>query len=128
MAPLPGWLFMIAGVAVSGYVKYIESKSDNKLSLFFWLGIAFVLYGFGKEVVKRLGKKHEKQELQEPPAREEVHADHGTAHKRTQETHKHVQGQQHPSHPHNPNHKGCGQCHAPNHVNANFCHKCGGSF
>lgn len=135
MAPLPGWLFMIVGVAVMSYSKYIETKgSEINLIAFFWLGVGFLMWGIGREVIKRLYTKKPQQHKVGPPPKKEHDHDHrhpagnkfhGQSHHKT---HVHTQPQKHPSHPHKLANKNCPRCHGLNSGSAKFCNQCGHEF
>jgi hypothetical protein len=135
---LPGWAFMLVGLAIMGYTKFIQLKQPTaKIGIFFWVGIAFLVFGLLREFVPRILTKKPKKELVGPPP--------GTAAMRAQTqplpthhpaqhavpphaTHQHVTPQQYPSHPYQPQHKQCPRCHQLTHGTAKFCHSCGHQF
>ncbi len=48
---IPGWVFAVIGVAVASYSKFVQSRSAQPkgvLTLFFWVGIALLVYGVFK--------------------------------------------------------------------------------
>lgn len=125
--PLPGWLWMISGLVIIAYTKFIQArKPESKIGLFFWIGIAFIVYGILREFVPRMMSRRAKKERQGPPP----HVVHnylrpqGTSHR----THQHTAPQQHPSHPYEPMHKQCPRCHVLTHGQGRFCHNCGHQF
>ena len=125
---LPGWTFMVVGAIVVAYTKFI---GDDHLRFFFWVGIAFLVYGFFKELAHRLVRPKPRPTPANPPVRREQELDH--RHPAGQRfdgqsphaSHQHTRPQQYPSHPHVPAQKGCPRCHATNVGHANFCHGCG---
>jgi hypothetical protein len=53
MAEIPGWIFTIIGIVVGGFSYFIYLK-EEKMLLFVYVGIAFLLYGLIKIVLKSL--------------------------------------------------------------------------
>jgi len=133
---IAGWAWMLIGLAVMAYSKFIESRADAKLVLFFWVGVAFILFGAYKEFVPRLRGRQRKKELVGPvhQPREPEHTTHlhpaGHQHHGISPlaTHQHVQSTLHPSHPYTPLHKPCPRCHQFTAGKARFCHNCGHRF
>jgi hypothetical protein len=128
--PIPGWAYMIVGLAIMGYTKFIQSRTPaSKIGLFFWVGLAFLTFGLLREFVPRLMAKKVKKDPAGPPQQ----ASHLQAHphkfnQSPHVTHPHLQPQQHPSHPYQPQHKQCPRCHQLTHGQGKFCHNCGHQF
>ncbi len=138
---LPGWSFILVGLAVIGFSKLIEAKTAStpdpaNLVVFFWIGIGFVVFGAYREFVPRMRKspRHVPERVGPPPHRTEPQNDHrhpAGHHMHGQSphtTHQHTQPTQHPSHPYQPATKPCPRCHgtAPN--QNRFCIRCGYMF
>ncbi|MBN2052970.1 hypothetical protein JW756_05680 [Candidatus Woesearchaeota archaeon] len=66
MAAIPGWVYLVIGVAMAAMSKIVESssKKPGNFALFFWLGVAFIVIGLGKLVFKAL--KKDKKPAKEP--------------------------------------------------------------
>jgi hypothetical protein len=141
--PLPGWVWILVGLAIMAYSKFIEAKTAKgpdpaNLFLFFWIGIVFILYGAYREFVPRLRAKKPEKELVGPPPHKPVVASHpqhaasqhaSHAHVASQQsTHAHVKPHPHPSHPYQPQHKQCPRCHTLTAGSGRFCHHCGYQF
>lgn len=132
---LPGWLYMLVGIALILYSLFIESKTGANLTIFLWVGGAFIIFGFGREIKRRVfGHKKKRKEIVHPPHKEDHthdhkhpagHHYHGKSH---HETHVHTQPHKHPSHPHKVPHKRCPRCHTLNALQRNVCRKCAWDF
>ena len=58
MAEIPGWAYVIIGVAVSIFSKIVNSKSgDNSMALFYYLGFVLIIIGIGKIIFNIVKKK-----------------------------------------------------------------------
>jgi hypothetical protein len=134
---IAGWAWILVGIGIIAYSKFIESRQPTaKLSLFFWLGIAFVVFGALKEFIPRLMRKNHRKELVGPPqqrAEQEYNTHlHPAGHQQhnvsPHATHQHVQASPHPSHPYEPLHKPCPRCHQMTSGKARYCHNCGHQF
>jgi hypothetical protein len=66
MAAIPGWAYLIIGAGMSIMSKYVEKKSPaSKFTLFFYVGIIFIIIGVFKIIIKSVFKK-EKNQVQPP--------------------------------------------------------------
>lgn len=124
---------MIIGLSFMGYTRFIQSKMPAaKLSLFFWVGIAFLVFGIVREFLPRIMARKERKEPVGPPQQSAAHKPapaHPALHPHSPHlTHQHVQPHQHPSHPYQPLHKQCPRCHQLTHGQGRFCHSCGHQF
>jgi hypothetical protein len=126
MNKIPGWAYMIAGIAIMAYTKFIQSRQPTtKIAFFFWVGLAFVVFGIIREVAPRLKPKAKSAEQVGPPVQRPHHQ---AAPVIPHMTHQHVNPTQHPSHPYQPNYKQCPRCHQLTHGQGRFCHNCGHQF
>lgn len=120
MAPIPGWLMIVAGALVAGFSKFVEVSTDTgSFALFFWIGIFFVVFGIGKYVVKGIRQKknqplhpvhkqhpaHQSQHRQAHQHQTRQHAQpvnqqqqYQQQSQNTQQIHQHHQSQHHMSH------------------------------
>jgi len=91
MASIPGWAYIIIGIAMSIMSKIVESssKKPGNFGLFFWLGIVFIVVGVGKLIfnaVFRKGKKPAKEPTlrpayaQQPHPQQRYHSHHAQQH------------------------------------------------
>ncbi len=138
---LPGWSFLLAGIAMIGFSQFIEKKTANSadpanLVVFFWIGVGFIVFGAYREFIPRLRKrtktvptpvgpppvKAEPPHNQRHPAMPHVHGTQPHA------THQHVTPAQHPSHPHQPASKPCPHCRQTIPYENRFCAHCGFRF
>ncbi len=134
---IPGWIYIILGIAFIAYSKFIQSKAaaGKSLMIFFIIGGAFIVWGVLREIVPRLRSRPNKKELVGPPHTPAQHQStqlhpagqqqHGVS---SHASHQHVQPQQYPSHPYQPIHKACPRCHQNTSGSAKFCHSCGFQF
>jgi hypothetical protein len=133
---LPGWSFLLVGVALIAYSKFIEAKSGANLAIFFWIGVGFLAFGAYREFIPRLRKKPivPRSTVGPPPQRTEpVHdhrhpAGHHVAGQSPHATHAHVAPTTHPSHPHTPATKPCPRCYQAIPYANRFCGHCGYRF
>ena len=133
---LPGWSFIIVGIIIIAYSKFIESKVKANLLLFVIAGALFILYGAYKEFILRLKVKPAVKETVGPPRPNtpEHHSTHLHPAGNVQHgvsphvSHPHVQQSQFQSHPYSAQHKRCPRCHSINAGQARFCHNCGYQF
>jgi hypothetical protein len=131
---LPGWVYMIAGLIIMGYTKFIQLKQPtSKIGFFFWVGLVFLVIGILREFVPRLRAKKPRQEQAGPPPQRQHQQGqaHPAAHKYNTSphaTHQHTTPAQHPSHPYQPLHKQCPRCHILTHGQGKYCHNCGHQF
>lgn len=129
---LSGWVYLLVGALMIGYVEFIEGRTEEgSLVFFFWVAVALILYGIGKESIGRLSKKPKEKELVGPPKHEEHvhdhrhpagHQFHGKSH---HESHRHTrpEGHRHTSHPHQAS-VTCPRCHTTSPGHRKFCHNC----
>ncbi|HIH23995.1 TPA: hypothetical protein HA251_03100 [Candidatus Woesearchaeota archaeon] len=133
---IAGWAWMLVGVGVVAYSAFIESRTEKNLAFFFWIGIAFVVWGALQEFIPRLKARPRRKELVGPPSthNDPEHTSHlhpaGRQHHGVSPlaTHQHTQPATHPSHPYTPLHKQCPRCHQVTHGKSRFCHLCGHQF
>lgn len=134
--PLPGWVYMIVGLAIMGYTRFIQARQPaSTIGFFFWVGLVFLIWGVLREFVPRILAKRQKKEHVGPP-HQAAHAPHNHLHPggnaqhgvSNQMTHHHLKPQQHPSHPYQPLHKQCPRCQKLTHGQGKFCHNCGHQF
>lgn len=55
MAQIPSWLWLIAGIAIIFFSKYM----GGKVELFFWAGLVFAVIGLAKVLVGYITRKGE---------------------------------------------------------------------
>jgi hypothetical protein len=61
MAAIPGWAYLLSGIAISVFSKIVEKNSKpGQFALFFWVGIIFIVVGVGKLVYKYVFRKEKK--------------------------------------------------------------------
>jgi len=138
---LPGWSYLLVGIALIGYSRFIETRTAStadpaNLVVFFWIGVGFLVLGAYREFLPRLrrrkpaepvsaGPPHHQSEPQNDhrhPAGQQMHGHSPHA------THQHVPPHPHPSHPHQPQAKACPRCHNPVPYQNRFCGHCGYRF
>jgi uncharacterized paraquat-inducible protein A len=125
---LPGWAWMVAGLLIIAYTKFIQAKNpEAQIGIFFWVGIAFIMWGALREFLPRIMKKKVKREAVGPPPHHTTHH-HLNPQVSQHATHQHTSPQQHPSHPYQPAHKQCPRCHKLTYGQGKFCHNCGHQF
>ncbi len=133
--PIPGWVYILIGIAIIAYSKFIELKSKSNLLIFVILGGLFIGWGIVREFIPRFKVNSSKKELVGPPVHKPVyqstqtHPGGGQAQGISPHQSAHVQpAQQYASHPYTPTHKRCVRCHTINAGAAKFCHNCGYQF
>lgn len=133
--PIPGWIYIIIGIAIIAYSKFIESRTKSNLIAFVVIGGLFIVWGIIREFVPRLKARSAKKVLVGPPAHTPEHQSTHTHPAGTQaqgiSPHQsaHVQpSQQYSSHPYSAQHKRCIRCHTINAGGAKFCHNCAFQF
>ena len=101
MASIPGWIYIIIGVAIAIYSKLLvkETGANPFLNIFFYIGVAFIAVGLVKTIFKRSKKDKPVNEPHTPVQQ-----------KQTQNT---------------PGIVYCNRCGAKHYSNSNFCHLCG---
>lgn len=53
MAGIPGWAYVITGVAIALYSKFVQHTSGSKvMGFFFWIGILFLTVGVFKMLLR----------------------------------------------------------------------------
>lgn len=148
MAKIPGWVYLIVGVAIAVVSKWVEAKTKpGQFKLFFWLGIAFVVIGVFKLVAKyvfKMGAEEKErmtarrqgpmranarsQAMQNRPQQPQYrpHHDYSNPHEL-----QHMQGQHHVSEPDQRQGSqdssiiSCPNCSTRHYSYADFCMKCG---
>ncbi|MFH0869590.1 MAG: hypothetical protein V1866_00855 [archaeon] len=145
MAKIPGWVYIIVGVAISAVSKMVEAKTKpGQFKLFFWLGIAFVIIGVFKLVMRYVfGMGGEEKDKKVAHHRNQMrtnlrtqgtqgqsqfrqHHNDGNPHEL-----QHMQGQHHVSEPdprqgrQDSSIVSCPNCSTRHYSYADFCMKCG---
>lgn len=117
--PIPWQAYLIIGIFMSAYSKFVEVKNENSsVAIFFYVGLGFILYGLGKVAFKKFANKESKAIKQEQ--------------QRFQQTMQNQHNQNNRAH-HNQVHNNqnqktiiaCPRCQARHYSSSNFCHKCG---
>gem|GEM_PF-6645276 len=135
---LSGWVWMLAGIALIAYTRFIVSKQPaSKIGYFIWIGVAFLIYGAVKEFLPRLrAKRPEKVRVGPPPAntqhpihqQQRPHPAMPAQGMSPHASHQHVQPHPHPSYPHTPTTALCPRCHRHVPGHAHTCYNCGFQF
>jgi membrane-bound ClpP family serine protease len=101
MANIPSWVYILIGAIIAIYSKYIQTKlsSDSTaMTLFFWIGVIFILLGLGKMAFKVIAarEKTKKEPKTEQKSQTNIVA--------------------------------CPNCKTKHYSTSNFCHKCGANL
>lgn len=119
--PISGWVFIILGAVMAAYSKTMEANGNDSLILFFYAGLALVLYGVGKLAFKAFTKKEKKDEKS---AAQKTQAD--IARRRAEWQRKQQLVQQHRRQQMQQQAIiACPKCSARNWNTSKFCHQCG---
>jgi hypothetical protein len=103
MASIPGWVYIVLGAVMIGAAEFVNSKTKtNSLTIFFYIGILFLIIGVGKYLFNSIFKK--KDDLGTKQAR--AHHIRNVQHQSMANqgfnnqgfAHQHPQGHQFPSH------------------------------
>ncbi len=116
---LPWYSFVIVGAFISIYSKIVQLKDpeNNAMTLFFYIGIIFLIYGFIKYSFNKTVKKEKKLITREKLSYSQQ--------LRKQQLMMQKQMQQRNQTPAQYNIITCPRCGARNYSYANFCYKCG---
>jgi len=144
MAAIPGWVYILIGVLMSVFSKIIEGNTKpGTFTLFFWVGIFFVVVGIGKLVFKGVFKKEQNASgtppLDQPLAPQNTdqrhqayaqQAQHLQTHRQFQQNTDFSQGQHQvhrtaPQQQQHPSVIACPACGTRHYDYANFCMRCG---
>jgi hypothetical protein len=114
MVKIHGSVWMILGVLMAVYSKFIQSKvQKSSLSLFFWVGIGFVVYGVFRLIVdyilKDSSKKSSNNDVDSVLDRLKKEKDEMI--KNSDDSGKEIVS--------------CARCSTRHYSNSNFCHMCG---
>ena len=141
MAPIPGWVYVILGIVMILASQLIKNSDGSKpLLIFLFVGILFVIIGFGKYIFRGVFKKKK-----EPTYKKHVHPAMPRIHNPPQHTaHPQQPPQTHPAahqkatHPQSPHevHRAtqhpqhlsiiaCPACGVRHYNYARYCMKCG---
>lgn len=62
MAKISGWIFLGIGILFTGLSFYVNSaQNTNSMTIFIYLGYAFIAYGIAKILVKYIMKKNKNE-------------------------------------------------------------------
>ena len=114
--PLPWFAFVIVGVLISGYAKFVQWRNpeSSAMTLFFYIGLAIGLFGLGKYALNKKMGQENKQVKQEQKR---------YAHQLERQKQQWQQQRQQPPAQHSIIH--CPKCGTKHYAASNFCHKCG---
>jgi membrane protein implicated in regulation of membrane protease activity len=112
MASIPGWIYIIIGVAIAIYSKLLvkETGANPFLNIFFYIGVAFIAVGLVKTIFKRSKKDKPVNEPHTPVQQKQTQQQKPVVQQQTQNT---------------PGIVYCNRCGAKHYSNSNFCHLCG---
>ncbi len=109
-----GVFYILAGVAISLYTRFIEARADtgSKLTLFFYVGLVFIGVGIFKLVARYVFKRGGGSDEESHP--------HDSEH---EEHKKRSRGYQQ-----SPKSKICPRCRSKMHPRVKYCSNCGFKF
>lgn len=144
MAPIPGWVYVMLGIFMTAASQLIKREDGSKpLIIFLYVGILFIVIGFGKYIFKaKSRKKQEKPVSTKHPSHHAVHPHHQRAHppqprqavhhrvshsQTPSQSQHHVQrvSQQQSQQTQHPSIIACPACGTRHYNYANYCMKCG---
>jgi len=105
---IPGPVYLILGLIVTGLSWFIDSKTESSFALFFYIGLVFLAVGVFKTIVKIIIPKQDEQPFAQKPQ---------------QQTQQKIQQQ--PQQNNNSNLKYCPRCRVQVSLSNNFCYNCG---
>ncbi|MBR9703430.1 zinc ribbon domain-containing protein [Candidatus Woesearchaeota archaeon] len=117
--PVPWWAYLAVGGLITGYDLFLQSKvsSDSSMTLFFYLGLIFIIIGLGKIAFGKFAKKtnNDDKKTQQHYAKQLSQQQRAWQHEQQRQA----------SHPgqHNVHH--CPRCGTQSQQGNNLCHKCG---
>lgn len=111
MVRIHGLVYVLIGIFMSGYSRFIQSKADAPvLKVFFWLGIVFIVVGVFRLVLRYLFKdKKDSDSLKNKlnDVKKDNFSDNNSNSKEI---------------------VSCSRCMTKHYSNSNFCHMCGFSL
>ena len=140
MKKISGWVYIIIGAFVVLYTLFIQSRVDSPgMTIFFWVGIAFIGVGVFKVVSRIILGKDEPKSLvseqvkQSMMSRIDINKDlsrvqNPEVYREKERIMREMQARQQPRQPAQPVQqqvKVCIGCNARNYSSSNFCMNCG---
>ena len=124
-----GFVYVVLGILMALYARFIQSKvQKSSLSLFFWIGIAFLVFGIFRLITSYVFNDKSTKEKSVPKVNPRLEA-------LRLEKQKFMSGSNsssnsNVSNPHNDSREivECSRCMTKHYSNSNFCHMCGASL